>query len=197
MTPLRPVLLFDVMETLVTEPFYEAMPNFFGMTLEELLAVKHPTSWREFETGSLTEEQFIGRFFADGRFVDRDALRRCMYDAYEWIDDMQALLGELCAGGYAIHALSNYPSWYEMIEAKLQLSRYLEWTFVSCLTGVRKPDVRAYRRAAESLGVSVGECLFVDDRTVNVEAAQAAGMDAIVMTDARQLRSELQVRQLI
>lgn len=39
----RPVLLFDVMDTIVTDPFFEAMPRFFNMSFKELLAAKHPT----------------------------------------------------------------------------------------------------------------------------------------------------------
>jgi len=31
-----------------------------------------------------------------------------------------------------VHALSNYPCWYHIIEEKLQLSRFLSWTFISC-----------------------------------------------------------------
>jgi hypothetical protein len=39
----QPVLLLDVMDTIVTDPFFEHMPRFFGMTFKELLAAKHPT----------------------------------------------------------------------------------------------------------------------------------------------------------
>ena len=35
---LRPVLLLDVMDTLVVDPFFHAIPEFFGITLEELLS---------------------------------------------------------------------------------------------------------------------------------------------------------------
>lgn len=37
------VILFDVMDTIVTDPFFEHMPRFFNMTFKELLAAKHPT----------------------------------------------------------------------------------------------------------------------------------------------------------
>lgn len=42
-TQQQPVLLLDVMDTLVTDPFFEHMPPFFDMTFKELLAAKHPT----------------------------------------------------------------------------------------------------------------------------------------------------------
>lgn len=41
--PQQPVLLLDVMDTIVHDPFFEHMPRFFNMTFKELLASKHPT----------------------------------------------------------------------------------------------------------------------------------------------------------
>ena len=194
---MRPILLFDVMDTLVHEPFYQEVPAFFGLTLEELLAAKHPTAWAEFEVGAIDEAALFARFFRDGREFDRAGLKRVMASAYRWLPGVEELLGELRARSYAIHALSNYPEWYRVIEERLQLSRYLSWSFVSCLTGVRKPDARAFSGAAAALGVGPGECLFVDDRQVNCAAARATGMDALRFTSAGELRSELATRGLV
>jgi HAD superfamily hydrolase (TIGR01509 family) len=191
------IILFDVMETLVTEPYYRAMPSFFGMTPEQLREAKHPTSWIEFEEGRLTEAEYLPRFFRDGRPVDGDGLRRCVTEAYNWLDGMQQLLADLKHAGHAMYALSNYPVWYEMIEEKLRLSRYLRWSFVSCRTGVRKPDRRAFLGAAEALQVSPAECVFVDDQKRNVEAAQSVGMDTIHSQSAAQVREELVRRGLL
>ena len=68
----RPVLLFDVMETLVEEPFYRAVPAFFGMELDELVRAKHPSAWAEFELGAIGEATLFARFFKDARAVDGD-----------------------------------------------------------------------------------------------------------------------------
>ena len=196
--PLRaPVLLFDVMDTLVHEPFHREIPAFFGLTLDELIAVKHPTAWLEFERGEIDEEEFLGRFFRDGRTFDRRAFKRAIADAYRWIDGMEELLGELAAHGHAIHALSNYPEWFQVIERRLGLSRYLEWSFVSCRTGVRKPDPRAFTGAAARLGVGPEDCLLVDDREPNCAAARATGMEALWFRSAAELRSDLARRGLL
>lgn len=42
--------------------------------------------------------------------------------------------------------------------------------------GMAKPDRRIYMLAADRLGLSPGECVFVDDLVENVRAAAAAGM---------------------
>lgn len=191
----EPVLLWDVMDTLVRDPFREVMPAFFGMSLDELIRVKHPTAWVEFEKGLLDEEAFLQRFFADGRPYDVQGFKTRIQRSYEWMEGMQPLLAELHARGYEMHVLSNYPPWYRWIEERLQLSRYLAWSFVSCHTGVRKPSARAYLGATEQLGVAPSRCLFIDDRTRNVDAARQVGMRAARFDGSvRRLRSELAAR---
>ena len=187
----RPVLLLDVMDTLVHDPFYVEVLDFFGMPLEQLFANKSKTAWSEFERGHISEAQLEARYFDDERPLDLYGLRDCMRDNYRLLPGVEALLDELVANGYALHALSNYPMWYELVEAATGLSRWLQWSFVSCKTQVRKPKPEAYLGAARTLGVSASECIFVDDREKNCAAARDVGMPSIRFTDVPQLRREL------
>jgi len=54
-----------------------------------------------------------------------------------------------------------------------------------------KPDPAIYRYALEKLGTQPAETLFIDDRQVNVEAAAALGIKALVFTTVDQLRADL------
>jgi FMN hydrolase / 5-amino-6-(5-phospho-D-ribitylamino)uracil phosphatase len=167
------------MDTLVVDPFRQVMPDFFGMTLREMLELKQPGAWVRFELSELTEAEFLATFFKDGRQYDREGFKACVRASYEWVDGIEPLLASLVARGIDMHALSNYPEWYAWIEERLGLSRYLSWTFVSCDTRVRKPDPRAYELAARRLGLPPEQVLFVDDRVINCDAARAVGMSAI------------------
>ena len=180
------------MDTLVRDPFREVMPAFFGMSLDEMLRLKHPNAWGRFERGELTEAQFLPSFFADGRSYDQAGFCQAIRDSYAWLDGMEPLLAQLHGRGLAMHALSNYPVWYRWIEERLGLSRYLEWSFLSCEMRVRKPERGMFERAAASLGVTPAECLLIDDRAVNCDAAREVGMLALQQRgDARQLLTEL------
>jgi HAD superfamily hydrolase (TIGR01509 family) len=186
------IVLWDVMDTLVRDPFREVMPAFFGMTLDELLLAKHPSAWGHFERGQTTEREFLASFFRDGRAYDTAAFIECIRRAYRWVDGMEPLLASMCARGRAMHVLSNYPAWYQWIEERLGVSRYVPWTFVSCRTRVRKPEPEAFLLAARALGVAPGECLLIDDRPQNCDAARAIGMEAIWFRgDAALLRDDL------
>jgi FMN hydrolase / 5-amino-6-(5-phospho-D-ribitylamino)uracil phosphatase len=174
------ILLLDVMETLVNEPFFETVPQFFGMTLEELLAVVHPHAWVDFEYGRIDEATYVRSFFKDGRVVEAEQIRGCLSASYQLLDGVEELLAELKAKEVPMYALSNYSCWYQLIDEKLKLSRFIDWRFVSCLTGRRKPDPEAYLGAARELGVEPSACVFVDDRKKNVAAAIATGMQGIL-----------------
>lgn len=192
-----PILLLDVMGTLVRDPFFEDLPRHFGLTFEALLRDKHPRAWIDFESGHIDEATFVRRFFADGRHVDLDALRGCVAAGYRFLPGIEALLEELRGRGVEMHALSNYPPWYRLIEARLGLGRFLRWSFVSCETGVRKPAPQAYLGALERLGVPATRCLFVDDAEGNCAAARAVGIDAVRFAGAPALREELARRGVL
>lgn len=196
MSTRTPVLLLDVMDTLVWDPFW-IMADFFEASTEELWKAKHPTAWVDFEHGRIEQQEFLDNFFADGRSFDQAGFLKLFADGYRWMDGVEEILVDLQNAGIEMHALSNYPSWWKVIEDKLQLSRYLDWSFVSCMTGVRKPDPEAYLGAARALDRPPGECLFVDDRTRNCEAARSTGMDAIRFRWASQLREDLEARGLL
>lgn len=185
------------MGTLVYDPFFVEVPRFFGMSFDELIAAKHPRAWVDFECGAIDEATMLSRFFTDGRHVDGEGLKAAMEQAYCFLPGIEALLRELRGRGVVAHVLSNYPPWYRLIERRLGLSRYMQWSFVSCELGLRKPDPRIYQHAATTLGVAAEACTFVDDREDNCEAARTEGMDAIGFADAAALRAALVSRQVL
>lgn len=190
-------LLLDVMSTLVREPFVTDLPAHFSLTLDELKASVSGEAWVAFERNEIDEAEFARRFFVDGRDYDYDAMVTVLRTAYEYLDGIEGLLASLRDAGVAMFALSNYPVWYRLIEDKLRLSRFLDWRFVSCATGVRKPNPRAYTGAASALDLAPEQCLFVDDREGNCAAARGVGMPAIRFESAAALRVELAHRGLL
>ncbi|XP_057801741.1 flavin mononucleotide hydrolase 1, chloroplatic-like isoform X1 [Salvia miltiorrhiza] len=187
-----PILLFDIMDTVVRDPFYHDIPAFFGMSMKELLECKHPTAWLEFEKGLINEVELAQKFFKDGRPLDLEGLKSCMRRGYAYIEGVEDLLTDLKNNGYEMHTSTNYPIWYEIIEEKLKLSSYLSWTFCSCTMGKRKPDPDFYMDMLKHLKVEPTCCVFIDDsRMKNVEAALHAGFNGIHFKTADSLRKDL------
>jgi putative hydrolase of the HAD superfamily len=58
--------------------------------------------------------------------------------------------------------------------------------------GIRNPDPRIYRHAAEALGVPTTQCIFVDDLGGNLKPAKALGMATIRHTGASSTIAQLE-----
>ncbi|KAK7819164.1 flavin mononucleotide hydrolase 1 [Quercus suber] len=118
-------------------------------------------------------------------------LKNCMKRGYSYIEGVEELLHALKQNCYEIHAFTNYPIWYKMIEDKLKISRYLSWTFCSCSSGKRKPDLNFYLDVLNLLEVNPANCIFIDDRLRNVEAAVEVGIIGLHFKNAHLLRQDL------
>lgn len=62
-------------------------------------------------------------------------------------------------------------------------SEYFDEIIESGQLGIIKPDPRIYLYAADSLGISTDECIFIDDRARLAKGAEDTGMKAIVYKD--------------
>ena len=196
-TPRASVLLFDVMGTVCYDPFYAEVPRFLGMTLAEVFQAKDPTAWLEFELGTLPESDFLTRFFADRRTYDHEGLKECFRSSFRYLDGMEALFKDLHEAGHRLHLFSNYTRWYRWIEERLHLTRFAEWSCVSCEMGVRKPDAAAYAAALQRVEAPAAQCLFIDDRANNCRGAEQVGIAALQFENARLLRAEFEQRGLL
>lgn len=72
------------------------------------------------------------------------------------------------------------------------LRRFFKAFFTSCFLGMRKPDDGIYRAALQITQRSPDECVFIDDRPLNLECARLCSMQAIHFKNTAQLRQEFQ-----
>jgi FMN hydrolase / 5-amino-6-(5-phospho-D-ribitylamino)uracil phosphatase len=192
----RPVLILDVMDTLVRDPFFNGMAEHLGFaSFEDFVAAKKDGTWVAFESGRMGEAALAKEFFADpARELDVPAFKDFLRSSYELLPGVERLLASCRASSIECHAFSNYPIWYVLVEEKLRLERDhgVRWTFVSACEGVRKPDAAAYHRVARNACAAVDQCVLLDDRQENCDAAVAAGFHAAVkFEDAGQAMAEL------
>ncbi len=178
---------FDLMDTVVRDPFREAITAATGRSLDEVLAAKDPDAWPRFERGELTEEEYFGSYLDVA--VDPAAFHRVRRAGYHWLPGMPELLDDL-AGQVVRAAASNYPVWVEELAAGLLAGRF-DCIIASHHLGVRKPDPAFYQRLTVELEAAPDRVLLVDDRSSNVEGALAAGLQAHRFTGADDLRERL------
>ena len=102
------------------------------------------------------------------------------------------LLKGIKTSGCGVYVLSNYP---EELSArhwpKFQFLPEADGYIISALEKLAKPDPRIYQLLFSRFGLTPGECLFIDDRPSNVEAAKNIGMQAVLFTGPEALLREL------
>ena len=82
--------------------------------------------------------------------------------------------------GLRVGVLSNAPSNLIEFLERLGIAPHLDFTVVSALEGVKKPDRRIFEAALADAGVQAGEALMVGDSLkADVEGALAVGMRAV------------------
>jgi HAD superfamily hydrolase (TIGR01509 family) len=183
------VVAFDLMDTVVRDPFREALEVATGLGLRELFERRDPTVYPAFERGEIDEAAYWAHYAAAGIAVDPEAFHRTRREGIAFLPGMAELLDDL-AGQVVRVTASNYPVWVEEL-ARDHLGGRFERIIASCHLGVRKPERGFFERLVEQLEVSADEVCFVDDRHDNVEAARQAGLRAHRFVDATALRGWL------
>lgn len=102
------------------------------------------------------------------------------------------VLRQARAAGLRTALLSNADGVWELPDrAEFDTEALFDTVVISGAVGLRKPDPRIFTLTAERLGISAGECVFVDDLAVNVRGAVAAGMIGVHHTSVEATLLEL------
>ena len=82
---------------------------------------------------------------------------------------------------YKLSVLSNADlSLRGRLEREIGIHHLFDDIICSAEVGMAKPEPAIFHLAAERLGLSPGECVFVDDWDENVDAARSIGMRAVL-----------------
>ncbi|MBQ0082946.1 MAG: HAD family phosphatase [bacterium] len=105
------------------------------------------------------------------------------------ISGMRELLTELKEKGIRLLGLTNWSaSVYDIIAAYPEMFSLLDGRMISSEEHLIKPDVRIFQRLIEKFSLNPAECLFVDDKAVNIEGAIKAGLNGHQFISAENLR---------
>ncbi len=164
---------------------------------EEEFEERHDLANPAFETGQATLDQYLERtIFYCKRPFSPGEFKEFIYSRSSELPETRAISDRIAASGrYLTAAINNEGA--EINDYRIErfaLRRTFASFFSSCYVGLRKPNAPIYELALKVTQRAPEECIFVDDRAINVESARQVGMDAIVFQDARQLAKELSAR---
>jgi putative hydrolase of the HAD superfamily len=145
--------------------------------------------WQRMLGRQLSERDYWARRAAEfgaavGETWDTQAMMHRLYDLprQDWLcAETIDLMTDVKAAGLRLGALTNDlaafhgPGWVERQEHLKLFDIIVD----ASLTGVLKPDPRAFAGGAEALGLPAEQIVFLDDMPGNVEGAVAAGLRAV------------------
>ena len=193
-------IVFDIGMVLADFRWKEYMLRDLGFTPEvmETFAerlVLDPI-WDEFDLGVRPTEEIIAEM--KERLPEYPKERELFFSRIEDIAASypysEAWIRELKERGFAVYLLSNYPRDVFRIHEKKHFgfAALVDGKVVSGFERVSKPDPAIYRILLERYGLRAEECVFLDDRQVNIDTALSLGMQGIVFTSYEDARGRLE-----
>ena len=185
-------IIFDVGNVLVSydpDACMEAL-GFDEKTRDAVnAAVFRNPIWDESDRGVLSPEELLERFIANApEYADEIRLARNsavrMHDllpyAVDWVKNLKER-------GYHLYILSNFSKYaQEACAYKMEFLPYMDGVVFSYECKMIKPEPYIYQYLLDTYHLNPDECVFLDDREVNIEAAHKAGMHGIVFRNYEQ-----------
>ena len=165
----------------------------FGLDWEEFQD-RHELASPAFETGRITLDTYLVRtvFYRMRSFTREEFTAFMFQQSREFPDSRRVLSSVAQTGKFLLAVINNEPLELNIRRIEqFNLRREFKAFFSSCFVGIRKPDEGIYRLALEVTQRIPDECLFIDDRALNLECARQLGMRTLQFHNAEQLRADL------
>jgi putative hydrolase of the HAD superfamily len=167
--------------------------NAFQLDWEEFQD-RHDLSFPAFDNGHISLDEYLDRtLFHRARSFTREEFAAFMFaQSKEYPESRAVLHSAVRSGKYFVGAINNEP--LELNQYRIEafnLRRDFQVFFSSCYVGSRKPEATIFRIALEVTQRPPAQCVFIDDRPLNLESPRKLGMHAIHYQNAPQLRTEL------
>lgn len=172
--------------------------NSFGFSEEIAKRVAAATAlsedWEEYDRGVLTDDEVLNRFIENDPGVEKE-IRMYVENlsgvievypyAEQWIRDLKAQ-------GLHVYILSNFgEKCYNDCGSKMDFTGLVDGAVFSWREKVIKPDDAIYQCILKRYQLIPEECMFFDDREVNVEGAKRNRIHGIIFEDQAQANREL------
>ncbi len=168
--------------------FNSLLAERLGVPLEDVEPLGNDPMYNRWDLAEISDDEFytfmltklqqppekkpiLAKFMIDDFIVDPILL--------EFIHDLHK--------DYQTALLTNFPSnLYEGLNSQWIVEDAFDHIIASCDVKLLKPDERMYRKALEILDCQPEEVIFIDDREVNVRAAETLGIRSVLYAERQQ-----------
>jgi putative hydrolase of the HAD superfamily len=156
------------------------------------------TVYRDYAEGRRSVEEFYKTFCERaGLNLDFSSFKKEWNAVFTPMVGMDKIVQEV-SKLYKLGLLSDIgPLHWEYLKKEIALLKNFNNPVLSYRIGYLKPHPQTYLLAADSVETLPEQCLFIDDREVNVKGAQKTGMQAIQFKNPKQLRRDLKTMHIL
>lgn len=175
-------IILDMYGVIVKQTGDDFVP-YVQQTFPDLKPEEIYTPWFKADIGELTSLEVWAEIGFQG---DLEKIEKEYLDTIELNDGFLDFI-KAVRKKYKLAIISNDSSrWSKYLREKFDLNQYFDVISISGDLKIQKPDQRIFQLTIEKLAVSAEDCLYIDDREGNLEAANQMGMNTI-MLDSRNI----------
>lgn len=193
-------IIFDIGNVLASFRWKDLFKDlgYTGEKFDRIAAatVLHPTMWNEFDRSLMSDEEIIAKCVERAPeyeqeirliFTKTELLIEEYTYSYNWIQNLKEQ-------GFKIYLLSNYgKTSFEAARdhGRLSFLPVVDGGVISYEVQIVKPEPAIYKKLLEKYNLAAEECVFLDDKAENIEAAKALGFHGIVVESYEQASEAL------
>jgi len=193
-------IIFDIGNVLASFRWADLFHDlgFNGEKFERIAAatVLHPTMWNEFDRSLMSDEEIIAKCIERAPEYEQEirllfSKTELLVEEYTYSADW---IRSLKDRGYRVYLLSNYgKTSFEAARDKGRLSflPLVNGGVISYEVRIVKPEPGIYQALLAKYNLNAAECVFLDDKAENVEAAKKLGFHGIVVESEKQAKDML------
>lgn len=192
-------LIFDFGNVVIRfDPNYMAYQVTDIEAERQLLAktVFNPITFELTDRGYVPIEKHIAMVLPEVPDYLREKAVRLLTDWYMYlpiVDGMEQLLLDAKRVGYRLYLLSNINLHFGNNRDKVDVLNLFDGAVLSSDVHFIKPEPEIYEHLINKYDLNKQECLFIDDRKVNVEGAETVGIKGYLFENAEKLREYIGV----
>lgn len=188
-SPQRVAVLFDLGNVLVRVRSGHAVDSLVRVARSAETTVPNPemivTAYLDrlgqaFNAGKRSPNEFFAGLGAElGCALPREQTEAAWCDIFDPWPEMETLAEAVVSAGHPTYLLSNTdPVHYAWLTERIPVLQQMTGHHLSCEVGLIKPDPAYFTDAMQRLSLSPERCIFIDDRSENVNAARTLGLAA-------------------
>lgn len=161
---------------------------------EELMEIKKVAS-DIYNKGKMSKEYLKEKIFQTNHPQEE---LQAIYDSLTVIDENVFNLIKNLSEKYSLYSIANEAEkWTDIRKDLYGFEKYFKKLYISVEVGMRKPEEGIFKLLLNETKQEPEDCLFIDDKEVNVEAAEKLGFKVFLYKDFNGLKEYLVKENII